>query len=59
MPLPDVKYRGDLGVTYGNEAGSRTQLRLYWSNQETGLVDDAVFELKMAPQNWGSIVFGK
>jgi hypothetical protein len=58
-PQPDVKYRGDLGVTYGNEAASRTRLRVYWSNQETGLVDDAVFEVKMTPRNWGDIVFGK
>jgi hypothetical protein len=57
VPEPGRKYRADLGVTYGNEAASRTRLRVYWSNQETGLVDDAVFELKMTPRNWGNFIF--
>lgn len=56
-PLPGTLYRGDLGVTHGTAGGDRTRLRTYWSNQETGLVDDAVFELKLAPKNWGQIVF--
>ena len=58
-PQADLKYRGDTGVTYGDESGTRTRLRVYWSNQETGLVDDAVFEIKMLPRNWGDIVFPK
>jgi hypothetical protein len=56
-PEPGLKYTGDAGVTYGDEAGARTRLRVYWSNQETGLVDDAVFELKMVPRNWGRLIF--
>ncbi len=56
-PVAGLKYQGDFGVTYGNESGSRTRLRVYWSNQETGLVDDAVFELKLVPRNWGTVVF--
>ena len=57
VPQPGVLYRGDVGVTHGTATGDRTRLRTYWSNQETGLVDDAVFELKMTPKNWGQIVF--
>ena len=34
--------------------GPRTKRRTYWYNQQTGLVDDIVFELKMTPANWGS-----
>lgn len=49
--------RGDFGVTYGDTAGKRTRLRNYWSNQQTGLVDDAVFELKLQPGNWGGLDF--
>jgi hypothetical protein len=56
-PTPNAKYRGDFGVTHGGPGGSRTRLRTYWNNQETGLVDDAVFELQMVPRNWGEIVF--
>lgn len=56
-PQAGVQYRGDVGVTHGTPTGDRTRLRTYWSNQETGLVDDAVFELKMNPKNWGQIVF--
>jgi len=57
-PEPGVKYHGDLGVTHGN-VDSRTSLRTYWSNQETGLVNDVVYELRMVPKNWGDIVFQK
>jgi hypothetical protein len=49
--------RGDFGVTYGDGAGQRTRLRNYWSNQHTGLVDDAVFELMIEPKNWGELIF--
>ena len=47
---------GDFGVTHGDAGGQRTRLRSYWSNQATGIVDDAVFELKMEPKNWGKIL---
>lgn len=49
--------RGDFGVTYGDSAGKRTRLRNHWSNQHTGLVDDAVFELMPEPKNWGILTF--
>jgi hypothetical protein len=48
--------RGDFGATYGNLAG-RTRLRVYWNNQTTGLVDDAVYELMMVPNTWGELMF--
>ena len=49
--------RGDFGVTHGDPAGKRTRLRSYWSNQHTGIVDDAVFELMLEPKNWGEVTF--
>jgi hypothetical protein len=58
-PVENMKYRGDIGVTHGNEAGTRTSLRTYWSNQETGLVNDAVFEVKPVPKDWGTVVIQK
>jgi len=44
-------------VTHGDQAGQRTRLRTYWNNQQTGIVDDAVFELQMEPKRWGEIKF--
>ena len=54
---PDLSLRGDVGVTHGEASGTRTKLRTYWANQQTGLVDDIVFELQLTPQNWGEIIF--
>ena len=54
---PGLKLRGDLGVTYGDRAGSRTNLRVYWSNKATGIVADEVEELKMQPALWGELDF--
>ncbi len=56
-PRAGLKLRGDFGVTYGDPAGQRTQLRSYWNNQQTGLVADIVFELKLVPSNWGELIF--
>ena len=57
QPSPKLSLRGDVGVTHGDPAGARTRLRTYWSNQETGLVDDVVFELQPNPRNWGEFKF--
>ncbi|MBA3936041.1 MAG: hypothetical protein H0X38_01135 [Planctomycetes bacterium] len=56
-PTSGATMRGDVGVTHGDPGGTRTRLRSYWSNQHTGLVDDAVFELQMEPAHWGELVF--
>ena len=56
-PAPKLSLRGDVGVTHGDSAGARTRLRTYWSNQETGLVDDVVFELQPTPGKWGEFSF--
>ena len=47
---------GDFGATHG-DTGNRTRLRSYWSNEHTGITDDAVFELMMEPKNWGELTF--
>lgn len=56
-PAAGLALRGDVGVTYGDQAGMDTRMRSHWSNQATGLVDDEVFELKMNPVNWGELKF--
>ncbi len=55
-PAAGLTLRGDFGVTHG-DTGNRTRLRSYWSNQKTGIVDDAVFELQLEPKNWGELWF--
>ncbi len=59
QPTATLKLTGDFGVTYGDPAGQRTRLRVYWSNQQTGIVDDAVAELMMNPKNWGELNFSR
>ncbi len=54
---PGLKLRGDVGVTYGDPAGQRTNLRVYWSNKATGIVADEVEELKVQPSLWGEFDF--
>ncbi len=57
QPRPGLKLQGDVGVTYGDPAGQRTNLRVYWSNKATGIVADEVEELKMQPSLWGQLDF--
>ncbi len=56
-PTHGLTLRGDIGVTHADPSGVRTKLRSYWANQQTGLVDDVVFELQLTPKNWGEIRF--
>jgi hypothetical protein len=56
-PSAGLNLRGDFGATHGGADGTTTRLRTYWNNQHTGLVDDAVYELMMEPQNWGELQF--
>ena len=48
---------GDFGATHGGPDGQRTRLRTYWHNRSTGIVDDAVEELRMVPARWGELLF--
>lgn len=55
--LRGVTLAVDLGATHGDGTGTDTALRTYWSDQQTGLVSDEVFELKPQPANWGRLRF--
>jgi hypothetical protein len=55
QPADGLVLRADFGATHGDKAGKDTVLRTHWSNQTTGLVSDEVFELQMAPANWGEL----
>ena len=54
---PGQKLRGDVGATFSDPVGKDTSLRVYWSNQATGIVADEVEELKMQPAMWGEFNF--
>ncbi|MEJ6581278.1 MAG: hypothetical protein QNL33_14600 [Akkermansiaceae bacterium] len=54
-PLSNRGYLADFGVTFGNAAGTDTNLRSYWSNQSTGLVDDIPGEIMLSPNLWGGL----
>jgi hypothetical protein len=56
-PVAGTAYRGDFGATHGDAGGTRTRLRTYWNNQQTGIVDDAVYELMFSPAAWGEFQF--
>ncbi|MFP4027199.1 MAG: sugar-binding protein [Candidatus Brocadiia bacterium] len=58
-PRPGLTIRGDFGVTFSNRAGTDVVRRKYWSNRNTGIVNDEVFELKLEPRNWGELTFEK
>ncbi|EAQ81697.1 FlgD immunoglobulin-like domain containing protein [Blastopirellula marina] len=56
---PGTTYRGDFGVTFGDPTGHETQLRSYWANPSTMLVDDIPGEIMLHPIMWGEIEFVK
>lgn len=53
----ETTYRVDFGATYGDAGGTDTNLRSYWSNQSTGLVDDIPGEIMLSPNLWGELQF--
>ena len=55
-PQSGTTYRADFGVTYGDAEGTETNLRSYWSNQSTGLVDDIPGEVMLSPHLWGELI---
>jgi hypothetical protein len=50
---------GDFGAIYGDTAGTVNNLRNYWSNQATGLVNDVPGEIMLSPNLWGALRFEK
>jgi sugar lactone lactonase YvrE len=52
---PSGTLRADFGVTYGDAGGTDTQLRSYWANQATMLMDDIPGEILLHPNLWGEL----
>lgn len=57
VPAAGSVFRADFGVTFGDAAGTDTNLRSCWSNQSTGLVDDLPGEMMLRPNLWGRLEF--
>jgi hypothetical protein len=53
--VPGERFRADFGVTYGDAGGTDTNLRSYWSNPSTALVDDIPGEIMLTPELWGEL----
>ena len=52
-PTVGQTYRGDFGIVYSDRAGRINELRMYWCNPVTGMVNDLAIEAKIEPQFWG------
>jgi hypothetical protein len=57
-PQPGKSYKIDFGILSADSSGSRTQVRTYWANQNTGLVSDVPGEIMLTPGLWGDVTFG-
>ncbi len=55
-PKPGLKLRGDVGIIYSDTAGKMNVSRVYWANQNTGLVNDIPNEAKLNPGALGDWV---
>jgi hypothetical protein len=54
-PQAGTTYRGDVGVIYGDDAGTVNLLRSYWSNDATALVNDVPGEIMLSPAQWSDL----
>ena len=50
-PVGGARLLGDIGLLQGD--GSWTSRRLYWNNQDSGMVSDVPTEARLQPGNWG------
>lgn len=54
-PKTGLRLKADFGVLFADDGGTTTNARQYWSNKETGLVNDIPGEADLAPKHWGVI----
>jgi hypothetical protein len=55
-PAAGKIYHGDIGVVYSDRTGTINELRMYWANQISGMVNDLPTEANVVPANWGRFV---
>lgn len=57
VPKSGLKLCGDFGFILSDAAGKANAARVYWSNRQTGLVNDIPHEAKLQPAAWSEVVF--
>ncbi|MGE9290004.1 MAG: hypothetical protein ACQKBT_03380 [Puniceicoccales bacterium] len=57
-PVPGMTLAGDIGFITSDQTGLINSARVYWSNQQTGLVDDEPMEAWLYPETWGTFILG-
>lgn len=55
VPKSGLKIRADFGFILSDAAGKVNAARVYWSNRQTGLVNDIPHEAKLYPSRWGTL----
>lgn len=50
---PGVRFRGEVGVLYSDDAGLTTVNRVYWSNKANHITSDIPSEVQIHPGTWG------
>ncbi len=58
-PAATPSIRGDLGIVVGDQTGTRTMDRRYWSNPNTKIISDLPSEARIQPNLWGTLVFAR
>ena len=48
--------RGDVGILFSDDAGTKCLLRRYWSNRNTNIAADLPSETRLQPSEWGEVV---
>jgi sugar lactone lactonase YvrE len=48
--------RGDAGVLFSDDTGTKCLLRRYWSNRNTNIAADLPSETRLQPLEWGPVV---
>jgi hypothetical protein len=56
-PVKNAQLQGDLGILLSDGSGTKTTLRRYLYNQDTGVTNDIPSEVRVVSANWGTIIF--
>jgi len=56
-PASGLRTRGDLAVTFSDEAGTRNASKISWASGKGGIVNDIPTEARLEPAEWGWVEF--
>ena len=52
-PAAGLKFKGDVGILFGDATGAATGQRVQWADKETNVVNDTPTEAEFSPARWG------